>query len=133
MYDKILTTAQRWRDLEGFYTRFGDVKELLFAADDRYVLTNAGDEIVLKFPALPEVEKGYKRDFVLIGNGRIKDGDLNSVFSKTLLPLPTHATNDYSKPPTVLENDPVYQKHQADWIKFHTRYVAPDRFRNALR
>lgn len=133
VYDKILTTAQRWRDLEGFYTRFGDVKELLTAIDDRYVLTNAGDEIVLKFPALPEVRKGYKRDFVLIGNGWIKDGDLNSVFSKTLLPLPTHATNDYSKPPTVLENDPVYRKNQADWIKFHTRYVAPDQFRKALR
>jgi len=132
-YDKILTTAQRWRDLEGYYTRFGDIKELLTLVDDRYVLANAGDEIVLKFPALPPVAAGYKRDFVLIGNGWIKDGDLNSVFSKTLLPLPTHSTNDYSIAPTVLENDAVYQKHKEDWIKFHTRYVAPDAFRNALR
>jgi hypothetical protein len=133
VYDKILTTNQRWRDLEGFYTRFGDIKELLFAVDDRFVLANAGDEIVLKFPALPEVQAGWKRDFVIIGNGWIKDGDLNSVFSKTLLPLPTHATNDYTRAPTRLEDDAVYRKNKTDWLNFHTRYVAPDLFRNALR
>ncbi len=132
-YDEIMTTNQRWRDLEGFYTRFGDVKELLVKTDDRYVLQNAGDELIMKFMALPEVEKGWKRDFVLIGNGWIKDGDLNSVFSKTLLPLPTHETNDYTRRPTTLEDDPVYRKNKADWVKFHTRYVSPDSFRNALR
>lgn len=133
VYDKLLTTNQRWRDLEGYYTRFGDIKELLSGVDDRFVLANAGDEIVLKFPALPEVQAGWTRDFVIIGNGWIKDGDLNSVFSKTLLPLPTHATNDYSRPPTRLEDDAVYQKNKLDWLNFHTRYVAPDLFRNALR
>ena len=133
VYDKILTTNQRWRDLEGFYTRFGDVLELLQKTDDRMVLMNAGDELVLKFPALPEVKAGWKRDFVIIGNGWIKDGDLNSVFSKTLLPLPTHTTNDYTRPPTVLENDPVYRKNKQDWLEFHTRYVSTDGFRNALR
>jgi Tfp pilus assembly protein PilF len=133
VYDKILTTGQRWRDLEGYYTRFGDIKELLGAVDDRFVLANAGDEIILRFPALPEVQNGWTRDFVIIGNGWIKDGDLNSVFSKTLLPLPTHATNDYTRPPTRLEDDAVFQKNKADWLNFHTRYVAPDLFRNALR
>lgn len=132
-YEKILTTGQRWRDLEGFYTRFGDVRELLLKSDDRYVLSNAGDELILKFPALPDVEPGWKRDFVIIGNGWIKDGDLNSVYSRTLLPLPTRATNDYTRRPTVLEDDPVYRQNSTDWFKFHTRYVAPDNFRNALR
>ncbi len=132
-YDRILTTGQRWRDLEGYYTRYGDILELLGKTDDRFVLSNAGDEIALSFPALADPPKGWKRDFVIIGNGWIKDGDFNSVFSKTLLPLPTHATNDYSRPPTVLEDDPVYKKHREDWIKYHTRYVAPDSFRNALR
>lgn len=133
VYDKILTTNQRWRDLEGFYTRFGDVLELLVKTDDRVVLMNAGDELILKFPALPEPPQGWKRDFVIIGNGWIKDGDLNSVFSRTLLPLPTHATNDYSRPPNGLEDDPVFQKNKTDWLEFHTRYVSPDGFRNALR
>ncbi|MEP7148119.1 MAG: FG-GAP-like repeat-containing protein [Acidobacteriota bacterium] len=133
VYDRMLTTAQRWRDMEGYFTRFGDVRELLLETDNRFVLMNAGDELVLRFPALPAPPVGYRRDFVLIGNGWIKDGDLNSVFSKTLLPLPTHASNDYSKPPTTLENDPVYRQHKADWLNFHTRYVSPDSFRNALR
>ncbi len=132
-YGKLLTTGQRWRDLEGYYTRYGDIRELLLKIDDRFVLSNAGDEIVMKFPALPDVKPGYKRDFVIIGNGWIKDGDLNSVFSKTVLPLPTQATNDYSRRPTRLEDDPVYQKNRRDWIDFHTRYIAPDRFRNAVR
>lgn len=132
-YDNLLTTGPRWRDMEGYFTRFGDVRELLLQTDNRFVLMNAGDELVLKFPAMPPPLAGYKRDYVLIGNGWIKDGDLNSVFSKTLLPLPTHASNDYSKPPTTLENDPVYQQHKADWINFHTRHVSPDVFRNALR
>lgn len=133
VYDKIMTTNQRWRDLEGYYTRFGDVKELLEKTDDRFVLSNAGDELIMKFSVLPKVKEGWKRDFVIIGNGWIKDGDLNSVFSKTLLPLPTQATNDYTRRPTILEDDPVYQKNKQDWVNFHTRYVSPDSFRNALR
>ena len=40
----------RWRDLEGFLTRFGDVGELLQSVDDRYVIMNAGDEMTLTFP-----------------------------------------------------------------------------------
>ncbi len=132
-YGRVMTTNQRWRDLEGYYTRYGDIKELLLKTDDRYVLSNAGDEIVLRFPAMAPVKKGFVRDFVIIGNGWIKDGDLNSEFSRTVLPLPTQASNDYSRPPTTLEEDPVYQKNKGDWLKFHTRYVAPDSFRNALR
>src|SRR5690606_34552097 len=34
-----------WRDLEGYYPRFGAVEELLEAVDDRYVIMNAGDEL----------------------------------------------------------------------------------------
>jgi hypothetical protein len=132
-YERLLTTAPRWRLMEGYYTRFGDVRELLMQTDDRYVLMNAGDELALKFPALPPPAAGFKRDFILIGDGWIKDGDLNSVFSQTLIPLPTHASNDYSRPPTTLENDPVYQRHKADWVNFHTRYISSDGFRNALR
>ena len=43
--------APRWRDLVGYYTRFGDVRELLRGVDDRYVIMNAGDELRLAFPA----------------------------------------------------------------------------------
>jgi Tfp pilus assembly protein PilF len=126
-------TGQRWRDLEGYYTRFGDVRELLRAVDDRYVIMNAGDEIRLRFrEASAPPAAGYVRDFVLAGDGWVKDGDYNTTFSRTVLPLPTHRTGRYDTPPTRLEDDPVYRQHQQDFAEYHTRYVATDRIREAL-
>ena len=89
-YSSITGTAQRWRDLIGIYTRFGDVRELLRSVDDRYVIANAGDELALRFPAPPPPPEGWVRDFVMIGDGWNKDGDYNTAFSKTVLPLPSH-------------------------------------------
>ena len=89
-YDQVICQAQHWRDLIGYYTRFGDVRELLARVDDRYVIMNAGDEIALRFPAPAEPPPGWKRDFVWVCDGWAKDGDLNTRFSKTVLPLPAH-------------------------------------------
>ena len=44
------------------------------------------------------------RDYVIVGDGWIKDGDYNSTFSKTVLPLPYHAKNLYDTPPGRLED-----------------------------
>ncbi len=65
------------------------------------------------------------RDFVVIGDGWVKDGDFNTTFSRTVLPLPTHASGRYDRPPSTLEADPVYQRHRADFEQYHTRYVWP--------
>lgn len=132
-YNRIATTIERWRSIEGYYTRYGDILKLLTRTDDRYAIVASGDEMRLKFPALAPVKEGFVRDFVIVGNGWIKEGDYNNLYSKTILPLPTHATNDYSRKPTILEDDPVYRKNKADWLNFHNRYVAPDSFRNAMR
>jgi hypothetical protein len=132
-YDTLEGTAPRWRDLTGYYTRFGDVRELLQAVDDRYVILNAGDELVLRFVAPPPPPAGWRRDFVLIGDGWNKDGDYNTTFSKTVLPLPAHDQPDYATPPGHLEDDPVYRRHAEDWQRYHTRYVTPQRFHEALR
>ena len=43
-YQKV-TTEPQWRDLAGYYTRYGDVSALLQEVDDMYVILNAGDEI----------------------------------------------------------------------------------------
>src|SRR4029077_1893728 len=82
-YDHIANVGQRWRDLTGYYTRFGDVRELLSAVDDRYVIMNAGDELRLTFQAPPSrpsaaSEGGFARDYVLAGDGWVKDGDYNT-------------------------------------------------------
>ena len=132
-YNRISASKQIWRDLIGHYTRFGDVRELLGRIDDRYVIMNAGDEMTFRFPEQSPPPAGWVRDYVLIGDGWIKDGDFNSTFSKTVLPLPYHGKQQYTTPPGRLEDEWVYQKHPEDWQKYHTRYVTAETFQNALR
>jgi len=131
-YTHLAATTQRWRDLSGYYTRYGDVRELLAQVDDRYVIMDAGDELALRFPEAPPPQAGWMRDFVIVGDGWIKDGDYNSTFSKTVLPLPDHSERNYTTRPTTLENEWTYRQHPEDWQKYHTRYVTPDVFNNAL-
>lgn len=132
-YNRITSRSQRWRDLIGYYTRFGDVAPLLARVDDRYVIMNAGDEMRLTFSAPPPPPAGWVRDFVLIGDGWVKDGNYNTTFSKTVLPLPAHDRPDYTTPPGRLEDDPVYRRHASDWRTYHTRYVTPRALLGALR
>ena len=132
-YNQLTATTQVWRDLEGFYTRYGDVRELLAATDDRYVIMNAGDELALRFAAPPPPAPGWVRDYVITGDGWVKDGDYNSTFSRTVQPLPYHARAEYDTPPGALEDEWVYRHHPQDWQNFQTRYVSADTFRNALR
>ena len=131
-YNHLAATTQVWRDLEGYYTRYGDVRELLARIDDRYVIMNAGDELALRFAA-PPPPAGWVRDYVIAGDGWIKDGDYNSIFSRTVQPLPYHARSEYDTPPGALEDEWVYRHHPQDWQNYQTRYVSGDEFRSALR
>jgi tetratricopeptide (TPR) repeat protein len=132
-YNVIEGTTQRWRDLIGYYTRYGDVRDLLKTIDDRYVIVNSGDELSMRFAEQPPPPPGWVRDFVIKGDGWIKDGDYNSTWSKTVLPLPYHAKNEYTTHPGSLEDEWVYRRHPEDWKNYHTRYVTPEVFKNALR
>ncbi|HZM96374.1 MAG TPA: FG-GAP-like repeat-containing protein [Vicinamibacterales bacterium] len=137
-YDRKAGVTQRWRDLVGYHTRFGNVNALLSEVDDRYVIMNAGDEMRLRFPEQPAPESGWRRDFVLIGDGWEKDGDYNTGFSQTVLPLPSHDRPAYGargqgSATGHLEDDPVYQRHRADWDEYHTRWVEPSDFIRGIR
>ncbi|MGB0125701.1 MAG: FG-GAP-like repeat-containing protein [Silvibacterium sp.] len=132
-YNHLLSTAQIWRDLSGYYTRYGDVRELLHSIDDRYVIMNAGDEMTLRFPAVAPPPAGWVRDYVIAGDGWIKDGDYNSTYSATVQPLPYHARKLYDTSPGSLEDEWVYRHHPQDWRTYQTRYVTPNNFENALR
>ncbi len=132
-YARLAGTAPRWLDLEGYYTRFGDVRPLLARTDDRYVIMNAGDEMALRFPAPPPPPTGWTRDYVLIGDGWVKDGNYNTAFSRTVLPLPAHARPAYNTAPRRLADDPVYLAHKQDWLTYQTRWVTPQRFREGMR
>ncbi len=132
-YSLISGTVPRWRDLIGYHTRFGDVSELMRDIDDRYVIMNAGDEMVLEFESPGEPEPGYTRSYVFVSDGWVKDGDYNTEASKTVTPLPHHGQADYEYGvDSELVNDPVYQRHREDWMRYHTRYVTPEPFRSAL-
>jgi hypothetical protein len=109
------------------------VRELLKAADDRYVIMNAGDELSLRFAAPTPPQAGWVRDYVIAGDGWIKDGDYNSTYSATVLPYPYHARKEYNTPPRKLEDEWVYQHHPKDWQAYQIRYVTPAIFEDALR
>jgi tetratricopeptide (TPR) repeat protein len=131
-YANLAGTAPRWRDLEGCYTRFGDVGRLLGKIDDRYVIMNAGDELALRFPEAPKVSAGQMRDFVLIGDGWVKDGNVNTEWGQTVHPLPSHARTSYPRT-NFLEDDPVYKAHEADFLEYHTRRVTTEAFTQAMK
>lgn len=132
-YDQIDSRGQPWRDLIGYHTRFGEIGELLAAVDDRYSIITAGDDIAFEFPAVDAPPAGWTRDFIWVSDGWVKDGDFNTRFGKTVLPLPLHGMSSYDVAPTALEDDPAYQKSPQDWDVFHTRYVTPEYFRWGLR
>jgi tetratricopeptide (TPR) repeat protein len=135
IYERVANTTQRWRDLIGYYTRFGNVNALLVDVDDRYVIMNAGDELRLRFSEQALPPAGWRRDFVLIGDGWEKDGDYNTGYSQTVLPLPSHSRPDYGTGAVnlALSDDPVYQRHHQDWEQYHTRFVTPSAFIRGLR
>ncbi len=121
-YQKVTKNAQ-WRDLEGFYTRYGDVNPLLQTIDDMYVILNAGDEITVEFDAsrLPTLKEGWTRDFILYSDGWDKDGDINTLTSQTVEPLPFHGMSKYPYPET--EHYPNDEAHQRYRIEYNTRRV----------
>jgi hypothetical protein len=86
-----------WNPTPGLYTRFGDVRELLGAVDDRFVVFGSGDEVALEFEAaeLPALPEGWRRDFLLDVAGWAKDGDANTAHSQTVGPLPFHGMSGY--------------------------------------
>jgi hypothetical protein len=100
-YDDVSPTGS-WNQARGMHTRYGDVTNLLGRADDRFVIFGPGDELRLRFNAgfLPELPHGWQRDFIFVANGWVKDGDLNTKFSRTVAPLPFHGMSGYPYPPS---------------------------------
>ncbi|HEY4195412.1 MAG TPA: hypothetical protein VGM63_07745, partial [Mucilaginibacter sp.] len=127
------TKGQKWRDLTGNYTRYGDVLPLLQKADDQYIICDGGDEISIDFDAqaLPKLPKGWKRDFLIYSEGWVKDGDLNTANGQTVAPLPFHSMPSYPYGKNV--KYPSDREHREYQLKYNTRRVTTDDFRNALK
>jgi tetratricopeptide (TPR) repeat protein len=101
-----------WRTaLEGWLTRFGDVRPLVTQRDAKLVLLGSGDALELRFAAseLPPLEPGHRRSFFFYSVGWDKDGDHNVVGGDRVEPLPVVAEDD-------------------DWrLRYNTRWVSSDR------
>ncbi|MGD0618985.1 MAG: hypothetical protein ABSB67_15140, partial [Bryobacteraceae bacterium] len=78
-------SVSNWNPTPGLYTRYGDVRPLVTAMDDKLVVMGSGDELRLEFGAasLPPLPAGWTRDFLLLVDGWAKDRDANTAFSQT--------------------------------------------------
>jgi len=112
-----------WKTLPGRYTRKGDVRRLVGASDDRFVVSKPGDELSLAFDAasLPPPRPGTVRTFLLHGDGFSKEMDINSASPDAVLPLPFHAMKRYPYPETDLP--PGVRKAFEDTESWNTRVV----------
>ncbi|MEK7728533.1 MAG: FG-GAP-like repeat-containing protein, partial [candidate division KSB1 bacterium] len=127
-----MSTEQKWRDLTGAYTRYGEVAPLLLQSDSKYVIMNAGDEMTLAFDAtaLPALSPGWKRDFIFYNDGWVKDGDLNTAHGQTVEPLPFQEMKAY--PYGAEEAYPKDEEHSLFLKKFNTRTVNAEAFKRLL-
>ena len=127
-----VTVEPKWRDLVGYYTRYGNVLPLLLESDDKYVIVNSGDEMTIEFDAsrLPHLETGWTRDFLLYSDGWLKDGDLNTAKGRTVNPLPFHEMSKY--PYDQDESYPQDEEHREYLETYNTREVTTREFRELL-
>lgn len=120
LYSRV-SPISNWNPTPGLYTRYGDVRALVNATDDRFVVMGSGDELRLEYPAagLPALPSGWKRDFLLMVDGWAKDSDPNTAFSQSVLPLPFHGMSAYPYPSS--EHYPDDAEHRAYVREYLTR------------
>jgi hypothetical protein len=115
IYSRV-SAASSWNPTQGFYTRYGDVKELAAEVDDKLILMGSGDELTLHYSAgaLPPLKPGWTRDYLLKVDGWAKDRDPN-----TVEPRPFHAMSVYPYPPN--ERFPSDAEHERYRREYNTR------------
>lgn len=121
-YSQVSFTSP-WKVMTGRYTREGDVRELLSATDDIFVISRPGDELILSFDArkLPPLPKGWKHTFLLYADGFSKEMDINSASPDQIGPLPFHGMSRY--PYSWPEKYPLTLKRQRYLETYNTRIV----------
>jgi hypothetical protein len=124
-YDyKDVSFTSPWKVMTGRYTREGDVRELLAASDDMFVISRPGDELSLSFAAtqLPPLPRGWTRTFLLYADGFSKEMDINSASPDQVGPLPFHGMSKY--PYAWPEHYPLTPPRQRYLGTYNTRVVA---------
>ncbi len=124
-YDyQTVSPLPKWPRLEGPFTRFGDVRELLASDDDRMIVMVSGDEFIVKFK-IPDrdLPPGWRRDFILHSVGWDKDADLNTLAGDGSLPLPFGQMKSYPPQPEENELQEAVNRKNADQL---TRSQQPE-------
>jgi len=109
----------------GYFTKYGDVTQLLLEADDRYIIGMQGDKVSLKFPttSLPPLEDGVERSFFLFVASWFKDppGNWGYGFEFTVDPLPFQNMSGFPYPDT--ESYPTSEEYIQYLEEWNTRAV----------
>ncbi len=116
-YDLVSLTGP-FQHQRGNYTRMGDVTPLLKNASkvgDKFVIFGSGEEIAAEFDAakLPELPKGWSRDYFFYADGYVKDMDYWDALPFTVAQLPFHAMSKYPYPAT--ESYPDDLDYELNW------------------
>ena len=124
-YNKVSFTSP-WKVMTGRYTREGDVRALVLAADDMFVISRPGDELSLSFAAnkLPPLPQGWTRTFLLYADGFSKEMDINSASPDQVGPLPFHGMTRY--PYSWPEHYPLTEKRRRYLETYNTRIVTSE-------
>jgi hypothetical protein len=124
VYEQVSRTGPYARQA-GTYTRYGDVRPLLAATDDRFVVFGSGEEIALEFdPAkLPALPKGWTRDYFFVTHGYEKDMDFYAAHGDTVEPLPFGEMGTYPYPD---KSYPLDDAHLNYLLEYNTRHLSGD-------
>lgn len=123
-------TVSSWLPFPGRYTRYGDVRPLLAAADDLTVILAPGDELALGFDAtgLPPLAPGWQRSVFLESTGWDKDADRNTYEAQQLEPLPFGAMSGYPYGPgESYPATPAHAAYRREWLSREVPPAAPNR------
>jgi tetratricopeptide (TPR) repeat protein len=122
IYEKASATGPYTRPA-GAYTRYGDVRPLLAATDDKFAVFGSGDVVALDFdPAnLPSLPQGWVRDYFFAAHGYEKDMDFYSYRGDTVEPLPYRDMETYPYPGKSFPADPDHVNYQ---LEYNTRFMS---------
>ena len=116
----------------GNYTRYGEVRDLLRATDDRFVVFGSGEGLKLDFDpkTLPVLPSGWVRDYFFFADGFEKDLDFYAAHAFTVEPLPRHSSLPYPYPEG--KDYPSDAQHLKYQLEYNTR-TRSDRMPPSLR
>lgn len=110
-YEDVVATEPKLQ--EGAFTRYGDVRELLLAPDDMFVVMNAGDDLAVTFDEPVAPAAGLERTYMIHTDG------FHQTISGRVDPMPFHAMSNYPYPAE--EHYPDDAEHRAYLAEWNTR------------